>query len=152
MGIAAESVDRQRLPNRPSPTTRPAGLLDAERIYNNILRPSAPAWHADVLHLCGVVHAQTGRFDTAAELIGRAIDIANLPQATGPSIATFANALKMTAGKSTGPSRHFARPFALSAGDAELHKPAGDAARLLAAGQFDEAISVCRGNRAAESR
>ena len=45
--------------------------MDAERLYEQILQ--ADPRHADALHLLGVLAHQTGRHDTAAVLIGKAI-------------------------------------------------------------------------------
>jgi tetratricopeptide (TPR) repeat protein len=110
-------------------------LADAERIYRGIL--AVQPCHADVLHLCGVVHAQTGRFDAAAELIGRALDIK-------PSAAfyrNFANALR-DSGQLDRAVLAFREAIRFEPGDAELHNRLG--AVLLALGQFDEAIAACR--------
>ena len=110
-------------------------LADAERTYRGIL--ARHPRNADVLHLCGVVHAQTGRFDAAAELIGRAIDI-------NPSAGfyrNFANALR-DSGQLDRAAQAFRQAICFEPGDAELHNRLG--AVLLALGQFDEAISACR--------
>ncbi len=48
-------------------------LQEAESLYRQIL--STTPNHADALHMLGVLSAQTGKHETAAELIERAIQI-----------------------------------------------------------------------------
>ena len=55
-------------------------LAEAEAIYRQILT-QVPN-HADALHLLGLVAFQTGHYDAAIELIGRAV-------ASNPAVAAY---------------------------------------------------------------
>ena len=63
-----------RYPDRGETSSgRAAASLKREAIYRRVLAHQPD--HPDALHLLGVVALQTGRSDTAIELIGRAISI-----------------------------------------------------------------------------
>src|SRR5205823_14740802 len=52
---------------------RSGRLQQAEQLYRQILQVEPN--HADVLHLLGVIAHQVGKYDVAAEYIGRAVGL-----------------------------------------------------------------------------
>ena len=114
-----------------------AGRLgEAERICRNILAHMPR--HADALHVCGVVAAQTGRLAEAAELIGRAID-ANPTQPL--YYRNLANALK-DGGHSEKAMETLRKCLRYHARDAEAHFLLGTL--FVATSKSDEAIGSFR--------
>src|ERR1700722_15233513 len=67
------SLNLQRLFARATEHHRAGRLKEAEADYRRVL--AAEPGHADSLHLLGLVAAQLGRGDLAAELIGNAVRI-----------------------------------------------------------------------------
>lgn len=107
-------------------------FVDAERLYEQILQ--AHPHHADSLHLLGVLALQTGRHDTAAVLIDKAI-------AENPCVPAFhnnlGNALKAQ-GRLDEADASYQRALALNPDYLEAHYNRG----LLcqAQGRLDEAV------------
>ena len=118
-------------------------LEEAERICRRILA-YAPQ-HADALHVCGVVAAQTGRLDAAADLIGRAID-------ANPSVTLYyrnlANALK-DGGQPDKAIDTLRKCLRIQPRDAEAHFQLGTI--LSTAGQADEGPGELPRSGAAQS-
>jgi predicted O-linked N-acetylglucosamine transferase (SPINDLY family) len=111
-------------------------LFEAESLYRQILAQ----WpdHADALHLLGLVALQTGHYEPAIELIGRAIAIA-------PGMATFHCNLGEAyrrAGQTARAIASFRRAIELAPGLTEAHCNLGSA--LKTGGHHEEAISAYR--------
>jgi protein O-GlcNAc transferase len=115
---------------------RAGRLADAEKIYRQVLsqRPN----QAEVLHLLGILSAQTGNSSEAIELIGRAISIS-------PTNAVyhndFANALKAN-GQIDRAIASYRQAIRLKPDLADVHANLGLA--LEVQGQLDDAIASYR--------
>jgi protein O-GlcNAc transferase len=108
-------------------------FVEAERLYEQILQ-SAPR-HADALHLLGVLAHQTGRHDTAAVFIGKAIaENARVPAFHN----NLGNALKAQ-GRLDDADRSYQSALALNPDYFEAHYNLGLVRQ--AQGRLDEAIS-----------
>lgn len=117
-------------------------LEDAERLYRQIL--AADSQHADALHLLGALAHQTGRFDLALELIGRAVAVApNIPLLH----VNFGNVLQSLA-RSDDAAATYRRAIELDPKFAEAHQHLGTL--LFEQDKLDEAAPCFR--RAIEIR
>jgi protein O-GlcNAc transferase len=111
---------------------RSGHLADAQQIYGQILQ--ADPHHADALHLLGVLALQSGRHDTAAALIGKAV----VENAQVPAFHNnLGNALKAQ-GRLDEADHSYRRALALNPGYLEARY--NRALLLQAQGRLDEAI------------
>jgi protein O-GlcNAc transferase len=107
-------------------------LADAQQIYGQILQ--SDPHHADALHLLGVLALQSGRHDTAATLIGKAI----VENAQVPAFHNnLGNALKAQ-GRFDDADDSYRRALALNPGYFEAHY--NRALLLQAQDRLDEAV------------
>jgi len=110
-------------------------LKEAELLYRQIL--AQQPGHADALHMLGVLAAQMGRHDVAAQLIRQAL-------ATKPDNAqacyNLGNALQAS-GQTDEAIAAWRQAVALNANYAEAYNNLG--AALKEKGQLDEAIAAC---------
>ena len=111
-------------------------LTDAERLYRQIL--AIDARHADSLHLLGVLATQTGRAETAVDLIGRAIRVRNDVHFYHCNLG---NALR-ACGQLDEAATRYRRAIALKPDYAEAHNNLGSL--LKAQGKLDQAVTHLR--------
>jgi len=116
-------------------------LQDAERLYRQVL--AIDGRHADSLHLLGVVAYQSGRPESAIELIGRALKLAkDVPFYH----SNLGNALR-ACGRLDEAARHYRRALQLKPDYAEAHNNLGSVLKAqgkfdLAAAQFERALRL----------
>jgi predicted O-linked N-acetylglucosamine transferase (SPINDLY family) len=116
-------------------------LQDAERLYRQVL--AIDGRHADSLHLLGVVAYQSGRSESAVELIGRALKLAkDVPFYH----SNLGNALR-ACGRLDEAAREYRRALHLKPDYAEAHNNLGSVLKAqgkldLAAAQFERALKL----------
>lgn len=116
-------------------------LAEAERIYREALARDPN--HFDSLHLLGIIGQQTGRYDLAIDMIGRAV-------ALNESSATFHNNLAealRVAGRHAEAATHARRAVELEPTFAEAHMNLGNALKQQgkndeAAAEYESALSL----------
>lgn len=108
-------------------------LVEAEGLYRQVLHYDAD--HADCLHMLGGLAMQTGRFDLAAELLGKAVALAgNVPE-FHYNLATALTIL----GRPDESVDFYQSALAIKPGFVEAQCDLGDV--LLSLGKLDEAIA-----------
>ena len=111
-------------------------LAEAEALYRQIL--AVEPRHADALHLCGVIAAQSGRPDVAVDLIRRAIALAPGVPAFHSNLGEAHRVLRQLDEAIAA----YRQAIALSANYPEAHNNLGNVLRDK--GRLDEAIAACR--------
>jgi protein O-GlcNAc transferase len=108
-------------------------LADAEHVYREVLRQQPD--HVEAWHLLGVIALQSGRPDTAVELIGKAIALHDANAAAHNNRAIALQNL----GRTDAAMADFDRAIALQPDYAEAHNNRGEL--LRESGRLDDALA-----------